>query len=82
MVVRLGLALFGGLLAVGGIAALIVASRHRPRTVPDPLLTIGHTVGWSGTAYDAARIGGWGLVTFGAIVVVFSLMREVRGREP
>jgi hypothetical protein len=91
---RLGLALIGALLVVGGIAALVVASRHHPHTVfvlaPgafDPSCAPGHTscpnghyatAGFSRTLYDGVRIGGWALIVFGAVVVLFALSRELR----
>lgn len=36
------------------------------------------TGGLSPTAYDLVRIGGWALLIFGAVIVVFALVREIR----
>ena len=66
--------LLGALLIVGGIAALIEASRHRP--IPTGF---GDTTsGWPATTYDLVRIGGWALLIFGAVIVAFALVRETR----
>jgi hypothetical protein len=70
-------ALLGGGLIVGGIAALIVASRHRPHVL-DAGFVLSHPIGWSTTAYDAAWIGGAALLIFGAILVAFALVREIK----
>jgi hypothetical protein len=77
-------ALLGALLAVGGIAAQIVAHRHRPGLTSGAApsgYTFGFervSVGWSSTAYDLVRVGGWALLIFGAITVAFALIREIR----
>jgi hypothetical protein len=80
-------ALLGALFMVGGIAAQIVASRHMPTTRfvgptaaaggracfnPCSQITVGQTT------YDLVRIGGWALLIFGAVIVAFALVREVR----
>ncbi len=69
--------LLGALLIVGGIAALIEAGRHRPQTI-DAGYLLSHTTGWSPTGYDVVRIGGWALLIFGAVIVAFTLVRELR----
>jgi hypothetical protein len=69
--------LLGALFVVGGIAALIEASRHRSRTLNSQFLLSAHT-GWAATTYDLVRIGGWALVIFGAVIVAFALVREAR----
>jgi hypothetical protein len=64
---------------VGGIAARIEAARHHP--VPGCSDCSGPAqpaTGWSATAYDIVRIGGWALLVFGAVIVVFALVREFR----
>ena len=35
-------------------------------------------VGWSQTLYDLARIGGWALLVFGALIIAIALIREFR----
>ncbi len=74
-------ALIGALLVAGGIAAQIVAARHHPVAANSGfgsgyLLPIRAASGWPTTTYDLARIGGWALVVFGVVIVVFSLVRE------
>jgi len=75
-------ALLGALLVVGGIAALIEASTHRPQYsagVPGSGgFGAGFRTGWPTTTYDLVRIGGWALLVFGVVIVAFSLVREVR----
>jgi hypothetical protein len=72
-------AFVGAAMVVAGIAALIVAHTHRP----GPLAALGREFAgpnvlgrltlrggpseWSQTAYDLVRIGGWGLIVFGAV---------------
>jgi hypothetical protein len=74
---RLAGALLGALLIVAGIAAQIVAARHRPEYVTGGF-SFGRWTGWSSTAYDLVRIGGWALLVFGAVIVAFALIREFR----
>jgi hypothetical protein len=79
-------ALLGALLVVGGVVAQIVAARNHPSDssgayVPGLGRTgfgAGTRYGWSPTAYDLVRIGGWALLIFGVVIVAFALMREVR----
>jgi hypothetical protein len=79
-------ALVGALLAAGGVAALIEASRHHPGlnggvVIPGGGQTsfdAGIPYGWSATAYDLVRIGGWALLIFGGVIIVFALIREIR----
>jgi hypothetical protein len=79
-------ALLGALLIVGGIAAQIEAARHRPSIGSGPGRDVDGLVfsgpsfhlGWSSTAYDAVRICGWPLIIFGAVIIVFALVRELR----
>jgi hypothetical protein len=84
---RMKKALLGALLMVGGITAQIVASRHMPSTrFVGPTAILGGrgcinpcsqiTVGQ--TTYDVVRIGGWPLLIFGAVIVAFALLRELR----
>jgi hypothetical protein len=68
-------ALLGALLMVAGVAAQIVARRHRP--IPGSDATFGAASGWP-TTYDLMRIGGWALLIFGAVTVAFALARETR----
>jgi hypothetical protein len=77
-------ALLGALLVVAGIAAQIEAARHHPlvtnsegQIVGDVSLKTIH-LAWSPTAFHLARIGGWALLTFGAVIVVFALVHELR----
>lgn len=65
---------------VGGIAAQIVAQSHRPQysTVAGFGGSLGTWTGWSSTAYDLVRIGGWALLIFGAVTVALALIREIR----
>jgi hypothetical protein len=83
---RIAVSFFGALLVVGGIAALIVAPRHAPNYVQthpgrfcvEPCSLPTHNIGWSQTLYDLARIGGWALVVFGALIIAVALIREFR----
>jgi hypothetical protein len=76
-------ALLGALLAVAGIAALIVASRHHAvfghpggySIVGEPPVRLS---GWTTTTYDVVRIGGWALIVFGAVILLFAVIRELR----
>jgi hypothetical protein len=76
-------ALLGALLVACGIAAQIVAGRHMPQSSAVVIPGGGssgvfvHT-GWSQTAYDLVRIGGWALLVFGAVIVLFALVGELR----
>ncbi len=72
-------ALLGALLIVGGIAAQIEASSHHPAaSSPAGYVLPVFTTGWPPTTYDLVRIGGWALLVFGAVIVVFALVRELR----
>ena len=72
-------ALLGALLMVCGIAARIEAARHLCAYGPKAgVLTGACVVGWSPTTYDLVRIGGWALLIFGAVIVVFALVRELK----
>ena len=78
---RLTQALLGALLITGGIAARIEAAANRPVVTGGPtdyLMTHTYHLGWSKTAYDLTRIGGWALVVFGVVIVAFALVREFR----
>lgn len=77
-------ALLGALLMVGGIAARIEAARHQPGTTgggtaANPF-SGGPSIsyGWPATTYDLVRIGGWALLIFGAVIVLFTLVRELK----
>lgn len=75
-------ALLGALFIVSGIAALIEASRHHPIAAAYQTegTTTAYTAGWHTTTYDLVRIGGWALLIFGAVIVTFALVRELRLR--
>lgn len=36
--------------------------------------------GWSPTLSDLAHVASWALIVFGVIVVVFAVIREIKGR--
>jgi hypothetical protein len=65
-------------MVVAGIATQVIAHAHQPEYGTVAGWGFGSWTGWSHTAYNAARIGGWGLVVFGAVIVVFALVRELR----
>jgi len=81
-------ALLGALLAAGGVAALIVAGQHHPGVTSGGVVIPGTNqgtgfgppvrYGWPTTTYDLVRIGGWALLIFGAVIVLFALVRETR----
>jgi hypothetical protein len=74
-------AFLGALLTVAGIAGQIVAGRNHPvDAIYAPTIVNGSSPasGWSHTAYDLIRIGAWGLIVFGAVIVAFALVREAR----
>jgi hypothetical protein len=77
---RVVAALYGALLAVGGIAAQILAARHRPLSPSKYLLPGPSATSWSTNAYDAVRIGGRALIIFGVVIVAFALIREIKSR--
>jgi hypothetical protein len=76
----------GVVLAIGGIAALIEAGSHHKAAyratetgLDEHMITIEHAAtGWSQTAYDLARIGGWALLIVGAVLLVVGLLRYRR----
>jgi uncharacterized membrane protein HdeD (DUF308 family) len=79
---------YGGAVAVlAGIAALIEAYSHSPEPPLVPTNFKGPNVlgvlelrsstsGWSQTAYDLARIGGWALIVLGAVTLIMGLIRH------
>lgn len=77
---RIGFALLGGLLMVGGFAARIVASRHVPGFAPGTYILPAQPprTGWPTATYDLVRIGGWALLIFGAVIIALALVREFR----
>jgi hypothetical protein len=65
-------------LILGGIAAQVEASSHAPFDAPRswaPPGTIPH-LGWSTTAYDAVRAGGWAMIILGLIIVAVVWVRD------
>jgi hypothetical protein len=78
----------GAVVAIAGIVALIAAASHHPEVHHAPLPDFGgkHVLGtltltsagsgWSQTAYDLIRIGGWALVILGALTLIVGIVRD------
>jgi hypothetical protein len=76
----------GAVMVIAGIAALIVAGSHHPEAHHPPVDFGGKNVlgililtrpgsGWSQTAYDLVRIGGWALLILGGVTAIVGLIR-------
>jgi hypothetical protein len=82
----------GAVMAIAGIAGLVVAGSHHPEAHHPPVDFGGKNVlgtltltspesGWSQTAYDLVRIGGWALVVLGALTAIVGLIRYSQRRS-
>jgi hypothetical protein len=76
----------GAAFLIGGVAALIEAHSHRPIPLGNPFGggsgdgSFGFS-GWSQTAYDLVRIGGFALLIIGAILVIVGLIAYSAGQR-
>jgi hypothetical protein len=74
---RIASAFFGAALMVAGVAARIIAGRHRPHATSRFLLD-SPPAGWPATTYDVVRVASFALLIFGAVIVALALIRELR----
>lgn len=63
-------------LILGGIAAHIEANIHAPVVLPRALEALQRDTGWSTTALDTLRLGGWALIVSGLIIVLVVHVRD------
>jgi hypothetical protein len=78
----------GSVLLVGSVVGFVIVSEHKPQfiggdvVIPGTSSTVpsdfGHWLGWSHTAYDAARIGTWALLIAGVLLVALGLINYAR----
>jgi hypothetical protein len=72
----------GTVLLLGAVAGFVIVPEHKPAVIGGSqwggYLLGGTSVGWSHTAYDAARIGTWALLIVGAILIAVGLISYAR----
>lgn len=69
----------GTLLLAVAVVGFVIVPEHKPHLAPAPGWWGGpYRVGWSQTAYDAARIGTWALLIVGVILLAVGLIDYAR----
>jgi hypothetical protein len=72
----------GTLLLIAAVAGFVIVPQHKPAVVGGQewggYLLGGSNVGWSRTAYDAARIGTWALLIVAVLLLTVGLISYAR----